>query len=68
MSRNLAHMLLASPPFWNTVSQHPTVVDYYTISYGTGEVVGTVSYMRTATTICFPSFLQFCLALPVIIY
>ena len=50
MSRNLAHMLLASPPFWNTVSQHLTVVDYYTISYGTGAVVGTVSYTSTATT------------------
>ena len=49
MSRNLSHMLLASPPSWNIVSQHPTVVDYYTIPYGTGEVVGTVSYTRTAT-------------------
>ena len=36
MSRNLSHMLLASPPSWNTFSQHPTVVTYCTILYGTG--------------------------------
>ena len=49
LSRNLSHVLLASPPSWNIVSQHPTVVDYYTVPYGTGEVVGTVSYTRTST-------------------
>jgi len=36
MSRNLSHVLLASPPSWNTVSQHPTVVTYCTVLYGTG--------------------------------
>ena len=33
----------------NTVSLHSTVVDHCTISYGTGRVVGTVSYTRTST-------------------
>ena len=28
--------LLASPPSWNIVSQHPTVVTYCTVRYGTG--------------------------------
>ena len=46
MSRNLSD---ASPPYWNTVSLHPTIVDHCTISYGTGRVVGTVSYTRTST-------------------
>ena len=36
MSRNLSHVLLASPPSWNTVSQHPTVITYCTVLYGTG--------------------------------
>ena len=36
MSRNLSHVLIASPPSWNTVSQHPTVVTYCTVLYGTG--------------------------------
>jgi len=36
MPRNLSHVLLASPPSWNTVSQHPTVVAYCTVLYGTG--------------------------------
>jgi len=49
MSRNLSHALWACPPYWNTVSLHPTVVDHCTISYGTGRVVGTVSYTRTST-------------------
>ena len=26
----------ACPPSWNTVSQHPTVVTYCTVRYGTG--------------------------------
>ena len=30
-------------------SLHSTVVDHCTISYGTGRVVGTVSYTRTST-------------------
>ena len=58
MSRNLSHVLLASPPYWNTVSQHPTVVDYYTIPYGTGRVVGTVSYTRTSTVSYSTEFLK----------
>ena len=48
MSRNLSHALWACPPYWNTVGLHSTVVDHCTISYGTGHVVGTVSYMRTS--------------------
>ena len=44
MSRNLSHAMLACPPYWNTVSLYPTLVDHCTISHGTGRVVGTVSY------------------------
>ena len=60
MSRNLSHALWVCPPCWNTVSLHSTIVDHCTISYGTGRVVGTVSYTRTSTVgICFMCLNQF---------
>ena len=43
----------ACPPSLNTVSLRPTVVDHCTIRYGTGRVVGTVSYTRTSTALTF---------------
>ena len=48
MSRNLSHALWACPPYWNTVSLHPTVVAYCTVRYGTGvqESVCTVLNIR----------------------
>ena len=42
----------ACPPSLNIVSLLSTVVDHCTKRYGTGRVVGTVSYTRTATVDC----------------
>jgi len=51
MSCNLSDALFALPAilYWNTVSLHSTLDDHCTISYGTGRVVGMVSYTRTST-------------------